>query len=273
VKLMAWFDRQGRRPLLRPVAVVVRPVWRHALVPGYRVVAPRARFLWERLTPGDLGLELTSALAVAGVGLYVFVAYTVAVTRNLGPTGLDKRVLTMVDDLYSSLGVSLAKAVTVLGSTPVVGALVAIGAVLLIVRRRPIELAVLVGSAVAIYAAVHITKGAVDRPRPLHPHASATLSSFPSGHAAYSTLYVVMAVIAARVLAGLVSRAVLVIGALVVAGAIGSSRAYLRVHWWSDVLAGWGLGAAIFGLLAAIGVVVGYFRNNGAGEPALAART
>jgi undecaprenyl-diphosphatase len=273
VKLMAWFDRQGRRPLLRPVAVVVRPVWRRALVPGYRVLAPRARFLWDRLTPGELGLELTSALAVAGVGLYVFVAYTVAVTRNLGPTGLDKRVLTLVDDLNSSLGVSVAKALSLLGSTPAVGAFVAIGAVLLIVRRRRVELAVLVGSAVLIYAAVHITKGAVDRPRPPHPHAAASLSAFPSGHAAYSTLYVVLALIASRVLAGLASRAVLVIMALVVAGAIGSSRAYLRVHWWSDVLAGWGLGAAIFGMLAAIGVVVGYFRNNGGGEPAIAART
>jgi undecaprenyl-diphosphatase len=267
-RLMAWFDRQGRRPLLRPVAAVVRPGWRHVVVPGYRLLAPRIRFFWERLTPGELGLELTSALAVAGVGLYVFVAYTVTIASDPGPTGLDKRVLDLVDELNSSLGVGIAKVVTAFGSLPVAAAFVAIGAILLVVRRRPIELAVLLGTAVAIYAAVHITKAAVDRPRPLDPLAGASQSAFPSGHAAYSTLYVAMALIAARVLGGIAGRAALVVTALVLAAAIGASRAYLRVHWWSDVLAGWGLGAAIFGTLAAIGVVVSYFRNNGGGEPA-----
>jgi undecaprenyl-diphosphatase len=70
------------------------------------------------------------------------------------------------------------------------------------------------------------------------------------------------------VIDGIAGRAALVVTALVIAGAVGVSRAYLRVHWWSDVLAGWALGAAIFGGLAAIGVVVGYFRNNAGGEPA-----
>jgi undecaprenyl-diphosphatase len=269
-KLMAWFDRQGQRPLLRPVAAVVRPVWRHAVVPGYRVLAPRVRFVWDRLTPGELGLELTTALAVAGVGLYMFVAETVAVSRDLGPTALDDRVITIVDDLNNTLLIGVAKVVTVFGSLPVTGAFVAIGAVLLAVRRRPIELAVLLVSTVAIYAAVHITKGAVDRPRPPHPHAASTLSAFPSGHAAYSTVYVALAAIATRVLGGLASRAVLVIMGIVATGAIGASRAYLRVHWWSDVLAGWALGAAIFGAVAAAGVVVGHFRNNGGAEPATA---
>ena len=32
-----------------------------------------ARFVWDRVTPGDLGLELTTLLAVAGVGAFVFV--------------------------------------------------------------------------------------------------------------------------------------------------------------------------------------------------------
>ena len=62
----------------------------------------------------------------------------------------------------------------------------------------------------------------------------------------------------------------LVVAALVLAFAIGASRAYLRVHWWSDVLAGWALGAAIFGTLAAVGIVVGYFRHNDASQPAAA---
>jgi membrane-associated phospholipid phosphatase len=37
----------------------------------------------------------------------------------------------------------------------------------------------------------------------------------------------------------------------------------MRVHYWSDVAGGWGLGAGIFGLCAAIGLVVAYVRHNG----------
>src|SRR4051794_5449503 len=37
-KLIAWLDRQGRRPLLRPLAAVARPLWRHAIAPAYRLI-------------------------------------------------------------------------------------------------------------------------------------------------------------------------------------------------------------------------------------------
>jgi undecaprenyl-diphosphatase len=269
-RLKNWLDRQGRRPLLRPLAAAARPLWRHAITPAYRLIAPRARFLWQRLTPGELGLELTTAVAIAGVGLYVFVAYTVVIEADHGATLLDDRVLDLADTLNSSFGVSLAKVVTAFGSLPVAGGAALIGTAVLARRRRPIELAVLVLSAIAIYAAVHITKAAVDRPRPPRPLTDTSLSAFPSGHAAYSTIYVALALIATRLKIGIGSRAALLITALLLAGAIGASRAYLRVHWWSDVLAGWALGAAIFGSLAAAGVVVGYFRNNDGGQPAAA---
>jgi undecaprenyl-diphosphatase len=124
--------------------------------------------------------------------------------------------------------------------------------------------------AVAVLLAVHVVKAAVDRPRPPHPLAGATLSAFPSGHAAYSTVYVALALTATRVLDRLASRATLVMAAIAVAAAIGASRVYLRVHWFSDVVAGWALGAAIFGLVAAAGLVVSHFRNNGPTEPVTA---
>jgi undecaprenyl-diphosphatase len=268
----AWLERQAERPLLKPFARVLRPVWQRALAPTYRIAAPRIRFLLKRLTPGDLGLELTTAFAIAGVGAYVFTAYTVHIADHLGPTGLDGRVVDVARDLRTATGIDIAKIVTVLGSLPATAALVALGALLLAIRRRPVELVVLVLGALAIYAVVHITKGAVDRPRPPQPLTGSSGAAFPSGHAAYSTCYVAMAVIAARILPGLASRAGLVVGAVVAAAAIGASRAYLNVHWWSDVLAGWALGAAIFGLLGGIGVVVDFLvRNNDEGEPASAA--
>jgi membrane protein DedA with SNARE-associated domain/membrane-associated phospholipid phosphatase len=259
---VAWVDRQSRRPLLRPLAAVARWTWRVLIHPVWRVVWPQMKFLWNRITPGDLGLELTTALAVAGVGAFVFVAYLVAVDADPGPTPMDSSILDLVDRLKTDAGVSIAKVVTVFGTSVVVGGLTLLGAIVLGVRRRPIELVVLVVSVLLIYAAVHITKGAVDRPRPPHPLVGSSGSAYPSGHAAYSTTYVAMAVIAARVFSGLASRATIVIAAIVLAAAIGASRVFLEVHWASDVAGGWGLGAAIFGLVGAAGLVVGYVRNN-----------
>ena len=49
---------------------------------------------------------------------------------------------------------------------------------------------------------------------------------------------------------------------MLLSAAIGLSRIYLRAHYWSDVAGGWGLGVGIFGLLAAIALVVEYVRHN-----------
>jgi Na+/glutamate symporter len=51
--------------------------------------------------------------------------------------------------------------------------------------------------------------------------------------------------------------------AIAIAAVVGLSRIYLRVHYWSDVAAGWGLGAGIFATLTAIVLVVEYMRQNG----------
>jgi membrane-associated phospholipid phosphatase len=50
--------------------------------------------------------------------------------------------------------------------------------------------------------------------------------------------------------------------ATALAGVIGGSRIFLQVHWFSDVAGGWALGAAIFGLGGAAGLIVDHFRHN-----------
>jgi membrane protein DedA with SNARE-associated domain/membrane-associated phospholipid phosphatase len=257
-----WVDRQSSRPALRPLRAVAIGAWRAILRPVWRAVWPPVRFLWDRITPGELGLELTTALAVAGVGFYVFVGYLVVVSSNPAPTGLDNELFDFAQSVRTSAGVGIAKAITALGGTPVVLPITLVAGVLLAVRKRPIELVVLIAGTLLTVAIVQITKGAVGRARPPHPLAGAAGAAYPSGHAAHAMVYPVLAVIAARVLRGAVSRTALVLVGLLLAVAIGLSRVYLQVHWASDVLGGWGVGAAIFGLVGAIGLVVGYFRNN-----------
>ena len=248
-----WLDRQERRPVVGPGLAGVRRV--------ARAVAPQVRFVWRRLTPGELGLELTTLLAIGGVGFYVFTVYAVILAGDPGPTPFDLELLRLADRLRVDVAVDAAKIVTALGAFPAVGALVVVTAVVLAARRRPIELAALVGGMIIVYVSVHLAKAGIDRPRPARPLIETSFASYPSGHAAYSTAWVAAA-LAATWRLGAAGRAGLALVAVALAAAIGGSRVYLRAHYWSDVAGGWGLGAGVFATLAAIALIVTHIRNN-----------
>jgi membrane protein DedA with SNARE-associated domain/membrane-associated phospholipid phosphatase len=252
-RLRAWMDRQAQRPALQPLVRVVAPLVRTTRRP--------AQFVWDRVTPGDLGLELTTLLAVAGVGVFVFVWDLVGVDQHALLAG-DGMSLRLADRLHADAAVSAAKLVTALGSLPVAIALVALAGVALVWQHKIREaLALGVGLALT-YAAVHITKDAVDRARPARALVDADGASYPSAHAAYAVTWVAVAVALSRALPTIASRFAFVTVAMVIAIAVGLSRIYLRVHYLSDVVAGWGLGAAIFSLCGIAVLVIGYVRNN-----------
>jgi membrane protein DedA with SNARE-associated domain len=261
-EIRAWLLRHEGHPLLRPLFVVWRPFHRRVVRPAVAAVAPPVRFLWDRLTPGGLGLELTTALAVGGVGLYVFVLYVVILAGDPGPTPLDEELLDLGDNIHSSLTTDIAKALSDLGAFPTCAALVVVTGVALAVSRRPAELVALVLGFALIYVAVHLTKAGIDRPRPPRPLTDTSGSSFPSGHAAYATAWVAAALLFTRRL-GLVRGAALVVGAILLVAAIGLARIELRTHYWSDIAGGWGIGFGIFGVLAVITLIVEYMRHNG----------
>jgi membrane-associated phospholipid phosphatase len=158
--------------------------------------------------------------------------------------------------------VDVAKVVTALGALPTVITIVVATTVLLVVRRRYTEALLLVIGLALVYVAVHVTKDAIDRPRPTGSLVGTTGEAFPSGHSAYATAWVAVAVMLTRRLR-LVASSTLIFIAIGVAAAVGVTRVYLRAHWWSDVAGGWGLGAGIFATLAAIALVVAHIRHNG----------
>jgi len=257
-----WLLRHERHPLVMPLFVIGRPLHRRLIGPLARVIGPELRFLWDRLTPGELGLELTTALAVGGVGVYVFVLYLVTLSGDLGATPLDRELLDLGDHLRSRIAVDVAELISAVGALPTVATLVTATCVLLAVKRRGVELAVLLLGSVLIYVAVHVAKASIDRPRPAGPLIETDLSSYPSGHAAYATAWIMVAVVVTRRL-GLFGTAAVVTASIAVAAAVGLSRIYLRVHYWSDVAGGWGIGIGIFGLLAALALLVDHIRHNG----------
>ena len=136
---------------------------------------------------------------------------------------------------------------TSLGS-PVVLTLVTIAVVGYLLLERKRETAVFVVLAVGGGAVLEtLLKLGFARPRPeLVSHLVDVNSfSFPSGHATMATItYLTLGVLLARVQDRRRMKLYLLAIAIFVALVVGISRVYLGVHWPTDVLAGWCVGAA-----------------------------
>ena len=235
--------------------------------PGVRRLLPQIRFAWRRVTPGGLGLEFTSLIAALSVSLFVLVGYAVIVSGDPAPTPGDAEAVDVVDALRAGWLTDLAKAVTLLGSTPFTLSVAVVAAGVLALRRRTLEVVVLVAALVIAHVAVPVLKEVIDRPRPLGSLVATSDQSFPSGHAAYAVIYTwLVLTVTVRVRPGLTYASALIAAGIVVTAAVGLSRVYLGAHYLSDVSGGWALGVAAFAACAAIAMIVthlGQLRKNG----------
>ena len=113
--------------------------------------------------------------------------------------------------------------------------------------RRQIRLAVFVAVTVGISPAINdLVKAVVHRTRPVlaDPVAHENGASFPSGHAQAAVVgYAVLLIVFLPILHGALRRVAIGVAVVMVLG-IGLSRVALGVHYVSDVLAGYVLGAA-----------------------------
>jgi membrane protein DedA with SNARE-associated domain len=272
IVLTARFLRQPANRRRVVAEMEKRPGLRQLLAAG-RAIRPQAQFVWNRITPGGLGLEVTTLLAVLAVGLFAVIAYATTVDTYPGPTALDRRAIDVVREIESVWQTDLNKAITNLGAAYVAFPVAALGAAFLAWRRRWGEVAVVVVASALLFLSVQELKQLLERPRPVAPISAVPGGpSFPSGHAAYSMIYVWLALLIARelrprmVLSRLTIQGLVLLLGLALAAAIGLSRVYLRVHFLSDVIGGWALGAAIFALCGIVAIVVAHLRQNGRGD-------
>ncbi|MEQ9505918.1 MAG: phosphatase PAP2 family protein [Hyphomonas sp.] len=111
-------------------------------------------------------------------------------------------------------------------------------------RATALVILVAVGSGALLS---NLMKLLIDRARPdLVDHLThATSSSFPSGHATQAAVaFLTLGALMARSQPDRRLKTLILSGAILLTIFVGISRVYLGVHWPTDVLAGWCLGAA-----------------------------
>jgi undecaprenyl-diphosphatase len=194
-------------------------------------------------------------LLVATVGglLWVFVELADEVVE--GETDrLDERIVLALrnpadasDPIGPQWVEELMRDFTALGGTGVLLLLTAATAVFVALSGRKRTVLLLLAAIGGGYLLSTGMKYGFSRPRPeLVPHGSYVYtSSFPSGHSMMSAVtYLTLAALLARTQSRMRMRVFLLGVAAVLTVCVGFSRVYLGVHWPTDVLAGWTLGAA-----------------------------
>lgn len=209
----------------------------------------------EALARAGERLELGTVLALllAAGALWAFIAIAGEVTE--GETlGLDRSLLLALRDPAdpaNPLGPlwlrEMGRDLTALGGIAVLTLLTAGVLGFLAMRRLWGAAGLLLASVLGGILASNLLKAAFDRARPdLVPHGSIVMtSSFPSGHAMMSAVvYLTLGVLLARVEPRRRAKAFILTCAVLLTLLVGVSRVYLGVHWPTDVVAGWCLGAA-----------------------------
>jgi membrane protein DedA with SNARE-associated domain/membrane-associated phospholipid phosphatase len=251
-------DRRGWRPIVR----LAGPVWRVVGRPTATGAELAARFGRGRVTPGQLGLELTTLLALLAVGVYTFFIVG-EVASQPGIPRIDREAGTLAGRLATDPLIEIAKVVTELGSLPVVAALTLATTVWALTQRRSIDAAALaIGLALTVLA-VHVAKAAYDRGRPSGGLVDVNLAAYPSGHTAYAVALVACATVLVRGGSGWAVRFALVTVAVALVALVGLTRVYLRAHYLTDVIGGAALGVAVWALVGTLAVIAGHVRHNG----------
>jgi len=192
----------------------------------------------------------------------------VRITRELmegDVTALDRAILLAVAKARTPWLTVAAVDVTALGSITLVILFTAFTLlVLCVLRDRMGALQILAASSGAALLTM-ATKEMIERIRPAEAQQLIVVSgfSYPSGHSvATSALYLTITIIAGRYIRHAGARAAIFIAVAVVILMIGASRVYLGVHYATDVVSGFLLGAAWALILAGLFTLAGHERSS-----------
>jgi membrane-associated phospholipid phosphatase len=211
-----------------------------------RQVSQRLPFFHTRWNEA-YGWRAAGALATLSVSTFVFAFLAEGYVTDDPLVRWDARFNRWLDNEAWGPLVRSFEAVTLAGSTLFLLALTG-AAVALSLSRGDRPDALLVSSAFVGAEMLNIAlKLGFERPRPPFRDSEFTLStfSFPSGHASASVaVYGAFAIVLLRSITRWTHRAIVLGTLAVLLALIGFSRIYLGAHYFSDVLAGYSVGAA-----------------------------
>jgi undecaprenyl-diphosphatase len=175
---------------------------------------------------------------------------SLGIHSKTGVSSVDQSVWQFFVDHGSSQAHSLARFVTSFGVLGVLLPVAVVVGVLAWVRSRSVTAAIAPWLSVVVCGQiVSILKKSTDIVRPpLELQVVQVRNpSFPSGHVADTTALIVSVVLVVWCVAASSRRTRMwvSIGGAVIVTAMGLTRLMLNVHWLSDVLAGWCIGAAV----------------------------
>lgn len=221
------------------------PVLRRA-APTLRQVSQRLPFFHARWNEA-YGWRAAGALAALSASLFAFAYLAEDYVTDDPLVRWDARFNHWLNNEAWGPLVRLFEAVTLSGSTLFLFALTATAVALAFSRGDRPDALLLSSAFVGVEALNIVLKLAFERPRPPFHDPNLTLStfSFPSGHASASVaVYGAFAIVLLRSITGWTHRAVLLGTLTILLALIGFSRIYLGAHYFSDVLAGYSVGAA-----------------------------
>jgi undecaprenyl-diphosphatase len=200
------------------------------------------------------GFPVTVAWLLSGVFFVGFLSIAEEVVEPLS-VALDRAASAFWAAAASPALTRVMWAATLLGDTRVAVVVTLVAAILLAVWGHPRRAGSVVVLMLVSVGLSQSLKYLIERPRP--PAALALIGlpaspSFPSGHAMAGM--VLAGTLALMLLASRTPRVVRAMGAVAIVATgmlVGLSRVYLGVHYFSDVVASWCLGATLVGLWAA----------------------
>jgi undecaprenyl-diphosphatase len=200
-------------------------------------------------------IESLALIWVIGAAGALWAFFNIASEVGEGETSaIDKAILLSLrnprdpsDPIGSRSFEEAMRDVTALGGVTVMMLVTVVGVLAFWVHRRRWHAGILAGTVLLADVSSESLKHLYGRPRPdLVPHGAYVYSaSFPSGHSALSAAtFLTFAMLIASLEPNRATKIMVFVLAFMLLLSVGVSRVYLGVHWPSDVLAGWCLGAA-----------------------------
>lgn len=187
---------------------------------------------------------LVLGILVSFISLFVFLSIIEDYFENGGNYAIDKISINFVKSIETPLLSKTVYNITILGNSSSVIVITLLGTLFLIYKNLKNEAVFLASNILGVWLLNEALKAFFKRNRPDIRIIEVHGYSLPSGHAMiFMTLAIISSYLILIYLKGMPIRWFFPTLLIILGIAIGLSRVYLRVHYLSDVLAGWSAGA------------------------------